>query len=486
MTFQLKKFQLLILFILLGSLQISIAQRYSTTNGFGIYADKLTTLSDPQENYLEEVTLMFVQQVDSGNLKSVQFLLELGVDPNTSWYETTALMYASQRGHYEIARELLTYGAELDTKDPSGLTALHFAASSFNDSIAELLVLNGANPHPINIYGVSPLHYASAYGYTYMAYLLLYYGAQIDSTDMYGNTPLMASVYSGALETSEYLLESWADVDKPDYNGVTPLMVAAQFNDTTMMRLLTDYGADINKSNLNRSTALAIAISNQSDEAIKFLLEQNAALNNLPPKASYADLAVRKGYKELSYWLAKMGSPASSQLQTHYISPVITTTINSSDLFMSTGAEGSLLPFGINFSLDIGFRPYQKAIVVEDTYATYQFFERRYMASASIAKELAQLVTPNKSTISFSLGIRGYTSWASYNFESSVYQAKSYSFISPEIKATLTKKNFYLAASTYFLNMDFLRESPLTFRLTAGFIIDFTKPKIKQKKVEWY
>lgn len=442
---------------------------------------------EKQQNlYIDDVSLFVVQQVDSGNYENVKRILEYGISPNTEWYGTTALMYAAQRGHYEIARELLIFGAELDTPNPEGLTALHFATASHKDSIAELLVLNNANPHPTNNQGVSPLHYASAYGYPYMAYLLLYYGAHIDSADYSGNTPLMASVYSGALEAADYLLENWADVDKPDNSGVTPLMVAAQFNDTTMMRLLTDYGADIDKRNNNGVTALAIAIANKSEEAAIFLLEQKASLHNLPPEMSYADLANRSGLKELALTLDGIGSPLSKKIQLHYVAPYVKNTINSNDFFMAIGANTTLLPYGISFAIDLGLRPYTKAIVVEDTYATYQFFERRYAIGLSIAKDLAQFTTRKKSTVSFSLGVKGVTSWAKYNVESSVYKAKTYHFITPEIQSTLARNWFYLSASFHLLPMDHLKESPLSFSITTGFIIDPTKSKVKKKRIDWY
>ncbi|MDD3567273.1 MAG: ankyrin repeat domain-containing protein [Bacteroidales bacterium] len=435
---------------------------------------------------IEDVTLLVVQQVDSGNYENVKQILEFGISPNIDWYGTTPLMYAAQRGHYEIARELMIYGAELDTPNPEGLTALHFATSNHKDSIAELLVLNGANPHPINSQGVSPLHYASAYGYPYMAYLLLSYGAHIDSADYSGNTPLMASVYSGALEAADYLLENWADVDKPDNNGITPLMVAAQFNDTTMMRLLTDYGADIDKRDNKGITALAVAIANKSEEAAIFLLEQKASLHNLPPEMSYADLANRNGLKELALTLNGLGSPLSKKIEVHYVAPYVKTTINSNDFFMAIGANTTLLPYGISLGIDIGIRPYTKAIVIEDTYATYQFFERRNIASVSIAKELAQSTTRKKSVVSFSLGVKGITSWGKFNVESSVYKAKTYHLITPEIRWTLARNWFYLSTSFHLLTMDHLKESPLSFSITTGFIIDPTKSKVKKKKIDWY
>ena len=59
-----------------------------------------------------------------GHQQLVSTLLEAGVDPNlqenVGW---TALMLAYDRGHENVANELINHGARTDIKDNSGKTA---------------------------------------------------------------------------------------------------------------------------------------------------------------------------------------------------------------------------------------------------------------------------------------------------------------------------------------------------------------------------
>lgn len=437
-------------------------------------------------SYLNNGIPLLVQQADSGNLGNVRLLLEVGANPNDTWYGVTPLMYASQAGHYDVTKELILYNADLNQKDTYGNTALHYASMYNNDSIAELLILNGSSYHPINNQGISPLHYASTYGYTYLAYLLLHYGAHIDSTDNYGNTPLMTSVYSGTINTSEYLLENWADVDKPDNNGFTPLMVAAQSNDTTMLRVLTNYGGNVYTRNNNGITALALAIENNSHEAIVFLLYQNSANEELSPSVSYADLAHRKGYSEISSFLQGIGSPLSTKLKITSITPYLQHTFNSNHYHISGGVEAFIEPYGIDFGIDFGGTPLYSPIIIQEVNASYQFFEKRYFTSIRLGKELFKLRTGKKSLTSILLGINYQRTWGEYSFTSSTHSAKNYNLVSPELKATFTKKNFHLSASIQALALNHLRKQPITINVSTGYIFNMTKPKIRLKQLSWY
>jgi ankyrin repeat protein len=429
-----------------------------------------------------------ILEADSGHNEKVKLLLELGANPNTiSWNNgVTPLMYASQAGHYQIVKELIAYNANLNAKNVNGLAALHYAAINNKDSIAELLILNGANPHPVNKSGVSPLHYSSAYGFPFMSYILLYYGAQIDSTDIYGNTPLMASVYSGAYATSDYLLENWADVDKPDRRGYTPLMIASQFNDTTMMRLLTDYGAEINKKNIFGITALALAIDRHADDAIAFLLLKGANIDEIHPKFSYADLALRNGYKDLAQFLNKLGSQISSKPALTSIVYNTGIIINQNDFYLVTEINSIISNYGVNASLDFGFRPFYKPIQVDDKYAVYQFFEQRNLVGLSLGKEIFRIRFKGKSYLNFSLGFGYLRSWAYYSIKSEVYKPKSYNLFTPNLNVNIFRKKLYMGVGTHYLLMDHLREQPLSFKFSIGYIVDRSNYKISPKHIEWF
>jgi len=76
----------------------------------------------------------------------VNTALQAGADPNAAGAEnTSALMWAAERGHLDIARILLEAKADLNRQNNSGLTALMLAARSGRDEIVKLLLAAGAD-----------------------------------------------------------------------------------------------------------------------------------------------------------------------------------------------------------------------------------------------------------------------------------------------------------------------------------------------------
>jgi len=92
-------------------------------------------------------------------------LIKDGVDVNEKDYNgVTALWYAAQEGHYEMAKILIEHGADLEVKDKYGNTplwkAVFFSKSFPNGEIIKLLVDGGADVRAENNYGISPLEMA--------------------------------------------------------------------------------------------------------------------------------------------------------------------------------------------------------------------------------------------------------------------------------------------------------------------------------------
>jgi len=59
------------------------------------------------------------------------------------YYGMTALMYAAQGGHFQVAKLLVENGADVNKQD--GMTALMYAAQRGRFEVAKLLVENGAD-----------------------------------------------------------------------------------------------------------------------------------------------------------------------------------------------------------------------------------------------------------------------------------------------------------------------------------------------------
>ena len=103
------------------------------------YLEKLT-----RELVDIEVTAMFLYTVESGDLFDVMAMLESGrvnVNAKSSINGRTALMLASEAGHFEVVKYLVENGANANLKDNDGKTALDFAET---DEIRQFLINNGA------------------------------------------------------------------------------------------------------------------------------------------------------------------------------------------------------------------------------------------------------------------------------------------------------------------------------------------------------
>jgi len=439
-----------------------------------------------QETLKEGLNFQLLVQADSGNLENVKALLKVDADPNAaSWDGTTALMYASQNGHYPVAVELLANYANPNKGNENGFTPLHFAAISNNDSIAELLLLNGAEPHPVTYNGISPIHYASAYGYPFMTYLLTEYGANIDSTDRYGNTPLMLAAYTGSLVTTELLLERWADVDKSDRKGFSPLMVAAQYNDTTIMRLLLDYGADPMLRNYAGNTALSIAMHNKATQAIELLMLEGAAKEEYSTEFSYADIAQKNGYADLSKILQDLGSPLNKKGYVNSFGITSGLTLNGNDFYLLLNADISISKPNVRMGSTFGVRPYYKAVTLQTDYIIYQLFEQRNYFTLYVAKDVGKLRLKKGTHIGVSAGLVGLYSWGKFNVKSDAFTPKSYLKASPLIEVFYNENGFTLSLNGYFNKMEHTQKQPIFVELKCGYTFDLSKPKIALKNVEW-
>ncbi|PKU33493.1 ankyrin repeat domain-containing protein 11 [Limosa lapponica baueri] len=74
----------------------------------------------------------------------------------------TALHEACNRGYYDVAKQLLAAGAEVNTKGLDDDTPLHDAANNGHFKVVKLLLHYGGNPHQSNRKGETPLKVANS------------------------------------------------------------------------------------------------------------------------------------------------------------------------------------------------------------------------------------------------------------------------------------------------------------------------------------
>lgn len=98
------------------------------------------------------------------NKKKIKFLLELGADVEVSeesynGNELTPLQRACEAGRMDIVEILVSYGADVHSKNNEGMTMIHHAALGMNLDVVELLLQKGLDVNAIDHYNRTPIYY---------------------------------------------------------------------------------------------------------------------------------------------------------------------------------------------------------------------------------------------------------------------------------------------------------------------------------------
>lgn len=116
-----------------------------------------------------------INSAKNNNLIKIIELLENGCDINTVDYGgNTALMWASNNGHLEVAKFLIRNGATLDNKEGgmAGFTALILACRNGHLQIVKLLIDSGCNIDIIDNTNFTALSWAECNGHSEIVKLL--------------------------------------------------------------------------------------------------------------------------------------------------------------------------------------------------------------------------------------------------------------------------------------------------------------------------
>lgn len=180
------------------------------------------------------------------DVKVIQALLDIGVDPNASdLAEWTPLHYAVETVEQDklepIIWALLRGGADIEIRGRDGMGLLHRATKKGHTQVIEQLLQAGANIDTQDNSRKTPLHWAAYKGSGVTVKLLLDKGASIAARDDYGRTALHLAATIGAVDE---LLGRGIDVNAKDRDGRTALHQAASLGDEEVVRLLVELGAD--------------------------------------------------------------------------------------------------------------------------------------------------------------------------------------------------------------------------------------------------
>ncbi|MEC8972573.1 MAG: ankyrin repeat domain-containing protein, partial [Verrucomicrobiota bacterium] len=115
---------------------------------------------------------------------------------------------ASWRNDIATVRAHIDAGTNIDTVDDwTGKTALHYAAEYGHLEIAGLLLTNGAAVNRRDDDKATPLYFAAVGGFVEVARLLLVYGADINAQDKARETPMDGAVFFGHMNVATLFRE---------------------------------------------------------------------------------------------------------------------------------------------------------------------------------------------------------------------------------------------------------------------------------------
>ena len=201
-----------------------------------------------------DMTSPLVRACEYENSEVVSALLEKGADPNMyldgDWTPIEATCkYVSQK-RYDIAEELISYGADVDLY-ASGWSALHSVSNYFYydldkdsheliDEFVILLLENGASPIFTNGYTLT--HSVSCSGdISLLKTIIEKYNCPLDDKNHNGESPLLMAIKADFSEAVEYLLEKGADIDVVDEGGKTVFDYAVEIANPEIIDILNRY-----------------------------------------------------------------------------------------------------------------------------------------------------------------------------------------------------------------------------------------------------
>jgi ankyrin repeat protein/GTPase SAR1 family protein len=180
------------------------------------------------------------------------------------YHHDTVLMRACERGFVDVARVLLSNGANPNYDSGHGprfrgRTPLSCACEAGQFKVARLLLDHGAQPNHYTAGGNYPLHLVRA---DEILKLLLERAANPNVRNYPKRrhlTPLHVHCQSGRLNAVRLLVEHNAAVNVKDSRGHTPLHVAAKFGHLAIAKFLVSAGADQQATSNNGQTAAELA-----------------------------------------------------------------------------------------------------------------------------------------------------------------------------------------------------------------------------------
>lgn len=144
------------------------------------------------------------------------------------------------KGKFEICRQFLTAGMDINSRDDLGTPMLNVAVRTDNEEIVSWMVDNGAK---LNV-----------------------------SSEDRGYSPVMDAVWRGNKEITKFLIEKGAELNTISKEGQSNLVIAVGAGKTEIVRLLAENGADPDIKDAMGMSAYEYSVLFKMEEITKILV----------------------------------------------------------------------------------------------------------------------------------------------------------------------------------------------------------------------
>ena len=194
---------------------------------------------------------------------------------------STPLTIAAERGHDEMLKLLLQYGAQINGYTIYGITALHRAVHNNHESCINLLLSHDADCNAADATGATPINYAAEQiGYSNLSLLLKHCKEpKLNHTSGDNTNPLKFAVEPNDQEKVKLLLEYNADPNIKDKSRRTPLHFACFHGYVQIAEILILAGANPNYKDSYAISPLINAINQCNENCVSLLISHDANVN---------------------------------------------------------------------------------------------------------------------------------------------------------------------------------------------------------------
>lgn len=156
------------------------------------------------------------------NLEMVSKLLKEDSCDDIMIDEKPALIYAIEKGYFDISLKLIEANADVSQTDDDNYSPLHYAFINETTPLRVIksLVEHGANVNAVSSIGRTPLHIACINGNLHAMKYLISVGADLHRTDMFGNTLMHIACMNNYTDIVKYLISSELNLYQENNNDI--------------------------------------------------------------------------------------------------------------------------------------------------------------------------------------------------------------------------------------------------------------------------